>query len=328
MTLKRVSHILSISNTTLNSCRIIMPTDQSVQKVIIKEYAPGEPVIMEDSKNDRFYVVLQGKVEIRHLNKKIRILTDGDVFGIEYYCLDDPYSITATTLTQSRIASYHISMVREIIYDHPRLSHQIMTSLAKQIEQTTLYLSKVLRTKTSVELIKTSIPEVATIDAENGSDKISFQDDILNSFIKESRELLDELHTIGNSLKLVGIPNDTETERLIEFAQKLNRLIGGTASIGFEGFARLSRKTSLLASKCSEIKGMTIRVIINNLNLVIAVLSECFNDLDSIKAAENKIPDIELKIDICMTSIGIEEPELKTQEQIDEMFDKLRKEKA
>jgi len=29
-----------------------------------------------------------------------------------------------------------------------------------------------------------------------------------------------------------------------------------------------------------------------------------------------------------MTSIGIEEPELKTQEQIDEMFDEMKKEKA
>jgi len=98
--------------------------------------------------------------------------------------------------------------------------------------------------------------------------------------------------------------------------------------MGFEKFAQLSRKTSLLASKCSEIKGMTISVIISNLNLVISVLSECFNDLESIKAAEDKIPAIELKIDICMTAIGIKEPDLKTQEQIDEMFDEMRKEKA
>jgi len=305
-----------------------MATDTSVQKVIIREYAPRELVITEGSENDRFYVVLQGKIEIYHSNKKIRILTDGDVFGIEYSYLDRPYSISATTVTQSRIASYHISMVREILYDHPRLSHQIMASLAKQIEQTTLFLSKILHTKTSVELIKTSMPRINRINTENDSDNFNFQDDILESFIMESRELLDELYTLGDSLKLVGIPNDAETAILMEFAQKLNRLIGGTASIGFEGFARLSRKTSLLASKCGEIKEMTIRVIIKNLNLVLSLLSNCFNDLESIKAAEDKIPDIELKIDICMTSIGIEEPELKTQEQIDEMFDEMKKEKA
>ena len=305
-----------------------MATDLSVQKVIIREYSPKEPVITEGSGNDRFYVVLQGKIEIYHSNKKIRILNDGDVFGIEYYYLDNPYSITATTVTQSRIASYHISMVREILYDHPRLSHQIMASLAKQIEQTTLFLSKILRTKTSIELIKTNMPGVHRINTENDSDHFNFQDDILESFIMESRELLDKLYTLGDSLKLVGIPNDAETAILIEFAQKLNRLIGGTASIGFEGFARLSRKTSLLASKCGEIKEMTLRIIIKNLNLVISLLSNCFNDLESIKAAEEKIPDIELKIDICMASIGIKEPDLKTQEQIDEMFDEMKKEKA
>jgi len=303
-----------------------MATDQSVQKVIIREYDPGEPIITAGSKNDRFYVVLQGKIEIKHSNKKIRILNDGDVIGIEYYYLDHPYSITATPLTQSRIASYHISMVREIIYDHPRLSHQIMTSLAKQIEQTTLFLSKILNSKTSVELVKTSIPEVQTVDTTEEAVTADFHDDILKSFIQESKALLSELFTIGDTLKLVGIPNDAETEKLVEFAQKLNRLIGGTASIGFEEFARLSRKTSLLASKCSEMKGMTIRIIISNLNLVISVLSECFNTLETIKEAEKKIPAIEMKIDICMTSIGIEDPELKTQEQIDEMFDKMRKE--
>jgi len=328
LTLIRVSHILLTLNPILNSYKIIMATDPSVPKVIIREYAPNEPVITEGSGNDRFYVVLQGKIEIYHSNKKIRILNDGDVLGIEYYYLESPYSITATAVTQSRIASYHISMVREIIYDHPRLSHQIMASLAKQIEQTTLFLSKILRTETSVELIKTNMPLVHKINTENDSDNFNFQNDILESFIMESRELLDELYTLGDSLKLVGIPNDAETAILMEFAQKLNRLIGGTASIGFEGFARLSRKTSLLATKCGEIKGMTLRIIIKNLNLVISVLSNCFNDLESIKAAEEKIPDIELKIDICMTSIGIEEPELKTQEQIDEMFDEMKKEKA
>ena len=66
----------------------------------------------------------------------------------------------------------------------------------------------------------------------------------------------------------------------------------------------------------------------SNLNLVINMLSECFNDLETIKKAENKIPDIELKIDICMISVGIEDPELKTQCQIDKMFSEKEGEKS
>lgn len=297
-----------------------MAIDPSIQKVIIKEYEPNEQVIKLGVDNDRFHVMLQGKVEIKHSDNKVRILKEGDVFGIEYYYLANPYSITATTLTSSRIASYHVSMIREIIYDHPRLANQLMTSLAKQLEQTTLFLSRVLKSKTSVEIVKSDIPEVQLINLESEPDIFNFHDDILKSFIEESRELINELLSIGNSLKDVEMPNESETEQLKSFSQKLNRLIGGTASMGFEKFARLSRKTSLLASKCTKIKGISITEIINNLNLVVNVLSECFNDLQTIKKAEGKIPDIELKVDLCMISVGIEDPELKTQSQIDKMF--------
>jgi len=297
-----------------------MAIDPNIQKVIIREYEPNEQVIKLGVDNDRFHVMLQGKVEIRHSDNKVRLLKDGDVFGIEYYYLNNPYSITATTVTRSRIASYHVSMIREIIYDHPRLANQLMSSLANQLEQTTLFLSKVLQSKTSVAVDKAKIPEVQIINIESEPDLFNFHDDILKSFITESRGLIDELLSIGNSLKYVEVPNEGETKKLISFSQRLNRLIGGTASMGFEKFACLSRKTSLLASKCSEIQGITIRAIISNLNLVVKMLSECFNDLETIKEAENKIPDIELKIDICMISVGIEDPELKTQSQIDKMF--------
>jgi CRP-like cAMP-binding protein len=75
-----------------------MAIDPNIQKVIIREYEPNEPVIKLGVDNDRFYVVLQGKVEVKHSNKHLRLLKDGNVFGIEYYYLENPYSITATTV--------------------------------------------------------------------------------------------------------------------------------------------------------------------------------------------------------------------------------------
>ena len=83
-------------------------------------------------------------------------------------------------------------------------------------------------------------------------------EETLSFFIEESTELLHELKRLGDSLKTVGRPNEEEAELLSEFAQKINRLIGGTASMGFDMFAPLSRKTSLLAAKCAEIREMTI----------------------------------------------------------------------
>jgi hypothetical protein len=65
---------------------------------------------------------------------------------------------------------------------------------------------------------------------------------------------------------------------------------------------------------------MTIRLIITNLNLVVAVLAECFTSIDTINAAEGKLPMLEQRLDICMTSIGMPEPEIKTQDEIDEIL--------
>ena len=107
-----------------------------------------------------------------------------------------------------------------------------MTSLAKQLEQTTLFLSKVLQSKTSVEVVKSNIPEVQLINLESEPDIFNFHDDIFKNFIAESRELINELLSIGNSLKYVKIPNEEETKKLMSFSQKLNRLIGDTASMG------------------------------------------------------------------------------------------------
>jgi len=149
---------------------------------------------------------------------------------------------------------------------------------------------------------------------------MDFHDQVLSYFIEESTELLGELQSLGESLKKVGVPNAEESEGLSEFAQKLNRLIGGTAAMGFEKFAPLSRKTSLLAAKCAEVREMTIRVLISNLNDDISVLSECFNNLNTLKEVEQKIPQIEERIDICMTAAGIEHPDIQDQNQIDDIL--------
>lgn len=299
-----------------------MDADDNIQKVIIREYAPEETVVSEGDRNDRFYVVLQGTIEIRVADKRTRVLTDGDVFGIEYHYLERPYTITAVPLTESRIASYHNSMIKEILYDHPRLTQQILASLAKQVEQATLLVSKIQAVHTSVELITTPLPEAKTVSIKPEIDRRNFYDDVLDSFIKEARLLLNELDIIGSRLKPVSMPNDAENRQLSDFAQRLNRLIGGTASIGFEKFARLSRKTSLLAAKCTELKDISIAEIIRNLNLVISVLKECFTSLETIRDSEDQLPALEASIDSCMASAGIEHPELKTQEEIDRMFER------
>ena len=145
--------------------------------------------------------------------------------------------------------------------------------------------------------------------------------EILDFFFKESADLLQDLIALGTSLKGVGIPNDSEAAILAEFSQKLNRLIGGTASVGFDVFTPLSRKTAMLAERCANIREITIRILIVNLNNVIAHLSECLQNVESIEKGKEKVVEIEKKIDICLAATGINTPEVKTQEEIDSLLD-------
>jgi len=306
-------------------------SDQNIQKVLIREYAPNEIIVAAGASYNRFFVILQGAVEILFANTRIRLLKAGDIFGIEYFYLKRPYSTTARALTKVRIASYDVFMLNEIVYDRPHLMQQVLGSVARQLEQTAQMVGKHMTGEYAIASPEQPLKDGATVD--DGVDititslkpgETNFHDDILCYFIEESRELLEDLQKIGEALKLVGIPNKKESAKLNEFAQKLNRLIGGTASMGFGQFTQLSRKTSLLATRCAEIRELSIRIVISNLNLIVATLANCFKNLDTIKQAETMIPALEQRLDICMTAVGISSPDIKTQNEIDDIFAALR----
>jgi hypothetical protein len=154
---------------------------------------------------------------------------------------------------------------------------------------------------------------------------MSIDKKILSFFIKEATDLLEELTAIGDSLRSVGIPNDDESEKLAEFAQKLNRLVGGTASVGFDIFTPLSRKTAMLAERCADTKDITIRLLILNLNNVTTLLSECFQDMESLEKGSFNITEIEKRVDICLAAVGLYPPEVQSQEEIDALMEDLKR---
>ena len=62
------------------------------------------------------------------------------------------------------------------------------------------------------------------------------ENETLTGFLEEAQTLLVDLKRLGASLRGVDIPNDDEYARFNELTNKLNRLIGGTASMGFSMF--------------------------------------------------------------------------------------------
>ena len=122
-----------------------------------------------------------------------------------------------------------------------------------------------------------------------GTYAVNVDKETLEFFFNESGELLEELKSLGLALKGVGTPNQDDAARLSDFAQKLNRLIGGTAAVGYEQFSPLSRKTSVLAEGCAEVREGTIRVLIANLNNTVSVLADCFSDLISVEGLQDEV---------------------------------------
>jgi CRP-like cAMP-binding protein len=116
---------------------MIEPESTEISAAEVKEYQPRQVVVSEGADNKHFYVILKGEVEISQNNKTIRILKEGDVFGMENFYLQRPYTTTSRALSNARVASYRSSLIREIIYNRPQLAEMILNSVMHQLEQTT-----------------------------------------------------------------------------------------------------------------------------------------------------------------------------------------------
>jgi len=114
-----------------------MTTANQTHDVTIRNYAPMETIVSEGASQDFFYVILDGTIEITQNQKTVRTLRDGDVFGIENFYRNRPYTTRARAITASRIAAYRSETIRDILFTHPRLAEQIFSSVMGQLEQTT-----------------------------------------------------------------------------------------------------------------------------------------------------------------------------------------------
>jgi hypothetical protein len=151
------------------------------------------------------------------------------------------------------------------------------------------------------------------------------ENETLRVFLEEAQSLIADLKRLGASLRAVDIPDDAEYARLNDLTNKLNRLIGGTASMGFSMFTPLARKTSLLAARSSISRGTSIREVIQNLNAMISVFSIYYGSLEEIQELELRLEDMETRLDICMQKLDLQKPiDLKEQSGVDDIMSLFR----
>ena len=139
-------------------------------------------------------------------------------------------------------------------------------------------------------------------------------------FFEESRELLVQIGRIASGLREVDIPDVHQEADFTQCVQKLHRLIGGMASIGFEMYAPVSHKTSLLAQRCSSNTGYSIKNSVTAILSIIADFNMYFTSINKVKEIEMLVSLIEQKIDSCMVGFQLQETTINSQSEIDDIM--------
>jgi len=109
--------------------------DQPASRV--REYGTGEVIAAEGERQEIFYVILQGSVELFQRARSVRVLAAGDVFGLERIFLKKSLTTTARALSPVRIAVYQKSAIGQIAEARSQVITAVIASLLNQLEQTT-----------------------------------------------------------------------------------------------------------------------------------------------------------------------------------------------
>lgn len=140
------------------------------------------------------------------------------------------------------------------------------------------------------------------------------------NFFDESRELLADIERIASGLREVDVPNVHQEAEFTQCVQKLHRLIGGMASIGFEMYASVSHKSSLLAQRCASNTGYPIADAVAAILAMVADFKVYFTSINTVKEIEVLVPRIEQKIDACMAGFQLQNATINSQSEIDDIM--------
>ncbi len=102
----------------------------------IKVYREGEVIVTEGSDLSCLFVVLSGQVLVTQKEKKIRLLEEHDIFGLESVVFKKPWDYTVKSFSRSRIAAYGAEAFDYFLRYNPRMTQNIVSSILRQLLQT------------------------------------------------------------------------------------------------------------------------------------------------------------------------------------------------
>jgi len=162
----------------------------------IRTYGEDKEIIAEGEHGGHFYVVLSGNVKITRHGRQLCVLGERDVFGLESCFLNQPSSVSARSLDNTRIAMYDRDAIEFILYERPQMSKGILLSILGQLTQTSL----------------AAVREEAAVKAENVDMRFYGDDEVI---IEEGARETDIFKLISTEQGLVVSKSGKEIGRIM-----------------------------------------------------------------------------------------------------------------
>jgi CRP-like cAMP-binding protein len=109
-------------------------------RVEARTYQEGELILSENDPLDAFFVVLSGRVKVFHKGRKIRVLGEQDVFGLEGVLGKRVSAFDVRASEPCRLMVYAYDALDDFFENDPRRARSLLNSVLKQLLETTLAL--------------------------------------------------------------------------------------------------------------------------------------------------------------------------------------------
>jgi CRP-like cAMP-binding protein len=103
----------------------------------VRSFRYGDYILEEGGQPSQFAAILSGQVLILFRGKKVRVIGEHDVLGLESLVFKRPSAVSAMALTACRVAFYGQDALDNFLRKDVRMSERLLKSVVQQLEQTT-----------------------------------------------------------------------------------------------------------------------------------------------------------------------------------------------
>ncbi|MGQ9668551.1 MAG: Crp/Fnr family transcriptional regulator [Desulfosoma sp.] len=101
-----------------------------------RTYQEGELIVAEDEPLEGFFVILDGRVRLSRGDRRVRVLREKDVFGLESMVFKKRSPLSARALTPCRVMFYETEAFDDFLHTRPRAFRELVMSLLRQLTDT------------------------------------------------------------------------------------------------------------------------------------------------------------------------------------------------